>query len=84
MTDGAGFTGSHIVGRLLTDDFEVMVIDNLSTGRLENVAHHQGKNRGHMRDFIDAQDAVDASMLDPAKKGAVGEVLASPRESLPQ
>lgn len=37
VTGGAGFIGSHIVDRLLLDGLEVRVIDNLSSGRLENL-----------------------------------------------
>ena len=56
VTGGAGFIGSHIVDRMLSDGCEVTVIDNLSTGRLENVAHHQGKTgfhfiKGDIRNF---------------------------------
>ena len=35
---GAGFIGSHLAERLLRDDHEVVVLDNLSTGRRENLA----------------------------------------------
>lgn len=42
VTGGAGFIGSHLVDRLLNDRHHVIVIDNCSTGRLENLAQHQG------------------------------------------
>ena len=39
VTGGCGFIGSHIVDRLLAEGHEVTVIDNMSTGRRENLAH---------------------------------------------
>ena len=56
VTGGAGFIGSHIADRLLKEGFEVTVIDNLDTGRLENIANHQDKKefnfiKGDIRDF---------------------------------
>jgi UDP-glucose 4-epimerase len=38
VTGGAGFIGSHLVDRLLHDGHEVAVLDNLSSGRRENVS----------------------------------------------
>ena len=38
VTGGAGFIGSHIVERLLKDGHSVTVIDNLCTGREENLS----------------------------------------------
>ncbi|TGK17246.1 SDR family oxidoreductase [Leptospira fluminis] len=39
VTGGAGFIGSHLVDVLLKDDFEVVVLDNFSTGRPFNLEH---------------------------------------------
>ncbi|MCX7722562.1 MAG: GDP-mannose 4,6-dehydratase, partial [Verrucomicrobiae bacterium] len=39
ITGGAGFIGSHLADALLGRGHRVVVIDNLSTGRLENIAH---------------------------------------------
>ncbi|MFJ8246324.1 NAD-dependent epimerase/dehydratase family protein [Peribacillus asahii] len=38
VTGGAGFIGSHIVDELLAQNFEVIVIDNLSTGNISNLS----------------------------------------------
>lgn len=37
VTGGAGFIGSHIVDRLVNDGHEVIILDNFSTGKRENV-----------------------------------------------
>ncbi len=39
VTGGAGYIGSHLVDLLLASDHEVTVVDNLSTGKIANVAH---------------------------------------------
>ena len=39
VTGGAGFLGSHLCERLLQDDHEVVCLDNLFTGRRQNVMH---------------------------------------------
>jgi UDP-glucose 4-epimerase len=45
VTGGAGFIGSHMVDLLLQEGFRVHVLDNLTGGRLDNLAHHQGNPR---------------------------------------
>ncbi len=39
VTGGAGFLGSHLCDKLIEEDFNVICIDNLLTGRFENIEH---------------------------------------------
>jgi len=45
ITGGAGFIGSHLADKLLGHGHRVLVLDDLSTGRLTNVAHLDGHPR---------------------------------------
>ena len=45
ITGGAGFIGSHLAEALLKKGHKVSVLDNLSTGRLENIQHLQDEPR---------------------------------------
>ncbi len=45
VTGAAGFLGSHLTDRLLSDGHTVLGVDNLSTGDLENLAHLAGHPR---------------------------------------
>jgi dTDP-glucose 4,6-dehydratase len=45
LTGAAGFIGSHLCDRLLDDGAEVIGVDNLITGRFENIAHLMGHER---------------------------------------
>jgi len=47
VAGGAGFIGSHIVDKLLEADVDVTVLDNLSTGRMENLRHHKHNTHFH-------------------------------------
>jgi UDP-glucose 4-epimerase len=45
VTGGAGFIGSHLVDRLLSDGRSVRVLDNLVVGNLRNLEQHKGHRR---------------------------------------
>jgi UDP-glucose 4-epimerase len=45
VTGGAGFIGSHVTGQLVNEGHEVTVLDNLATGRVENLAHIRDRVR---------------------------------------
>ncbi|OGC90385.1 MAG: nucleoside-diphosphate sugar epimerase [candidate division Zixibacteria bacterium RBG_16_53_22] len=42
ITGGAGFIGSHLAEKLLEQGHHVFAVDNLSTGKLENIVHLRG------------------------------------------
>ncbi|MCH8349303.1 MAG: SDR family oxidoreductase [Chloroflexi bacterium] len=81
VTGGAGFIGSHLVDRLVSQGFRVVVIDNLSTGKLKNLNpaatfHHVDiTNKSVVEVFqreqpdlvfhLAAQASVSASTKDP-------------------
>ena len=69
LTGGAGFIGSHLAERLLELGHEVHVLDNLSTGSIENIAHLKGRagfsyvidsvtNEPLLAEMIDQSDVV--------------------------
>jgi len=57
VTGGAGFIGSHLVERLVKDEHDVLVFDNLSTGTLDNI-------KGFL-DVLHAGHFVQADVRDP-------------------
>lgn len=63
VTGGAGFIGSHLVDRLLADSWEVAVLDDLSSGRPENL-----DNAGRRVRFVEG-DLCDEVTLRGAAEG---------------
>lgn len=59
VTGGTGFIGSHVVDRLVNSDYDVRVIDNLSTGKLSNIESHIDGGRV---DFVKG-DIRDAQLV---------------------
>lgn len=63
VTGGAGFIGSHLVDWLIKDGYEVVVLDNFFSGKLENIKHHldSGKfylTEGDVRNSEDVKEAI--------------------------
>jgi dTDP-glucose 4,6-dehydratase len=65
VTGGAGFLGSHLCARLLDDGAEVVAIDNLVTGSMDNLADVIGRDgfrfvRYDVTDYLHVPGRVDA------------------------
>jgi dTDP-glucose 4,6-dehydratase len=45
VTGGAGFLGSHLCDKLLQENFDVICIDNLLTGTIDNIIHLSGNEK---------------------------------------
>jgi len=80
ITGGAGFIGSHLSERLLADSIGVTVIDNLSTGSLENIKDfHENRHfeffKGDIRDEGLMEKLVEKSDVIYHLAAAVGVQL---------
>src|SRR6476619_2832428 len=64
ITGGAGFVGSHMAEALLERGDEVFVLDNLSTGSIDNIAHLKGHPRFHYTIDTITNEPLLAEMLD--------------------
>lgn len=64
ITGGAGFVGSHLAGTLLERGDEVYVIDNLSTGSIENIEHLKDHPRFHYTIDTISNEPVAAELVD--------------------
>ena len=64
VTGRAGFIGSHLVDKLMSRGFDVVVLDDFSSGRRENLSVHFGKPNfclveGDVRDEADVKKALE-------------------------
>jgi UDP-glucose 4-epimerase len=63
VTGGAGFIGSHLIDRLLSEGHKVTVLDNFSTGRKENLAHNRKNLNLLIHKFDLSSDLTNLSNL---------------------
>ena len=66
ITGGAGFIGSHLSEALLTEKHQVYVLDDLSTGSIDNIAHLKGRPDFHYTIDSVFNDSLVAEMVDRA------------------
>ncbi len=64
ITGGAGFLGSHLADHFIDQGFEVIVVDNLLTGSLDNIAHLFGREQFRflhhdVTEFVHVRGPVD-------------------------
>jgi nucleoside-diphosphate-sugar epimerase len=68
ITGGAGFVGSHLSEALLERGDEVFILDNLSTGSIENVVHLKTNPRFHYTIDTVSNEPVIAELIDRCDK----------------
>jgi len=62
ITGGAGFIGSHLTDRLVADGHQITILDNLATGRKENLSAHLGRENVTF---------IEGSILDLSRLGGL-------------
>lgn len=86
ITGGCGFIGSFLAERMLGDGHGVVVLDNLSTGSLDNVAHLEDRSGferviGSVRDQSLVIELVDQCDIAIHLAAAVGVKMILDRPS---
>jgi dTDP-glucose 4,6-dehydratase len=85
ITGGAGFLGSHLCRRLVADGFEVVCLDNLVTGRADNLADLIGQGlrlvKVDVSDYIHVPGPVEA-VLHFASPASPADYLRLPIQTL--
>ncbi len=87
ITGGAGFIGSHLCDALISRGDEVTILDNLSTGSQDNIAHLEGKikvSQGDIRDqaLVESLVADSELVLHMAAALGIDNILQNPIESI--
>jgi len=70
VTGGAGFIGSHLVDRLVDEGWEVLVVDDLSTGHVANLADARSRGQVHFHQI----DIRDETFLAAAERFSPEEI----------
>jgi len=78
ITGGAGFIGSHIAERLVKQKKKVVILDNLSTGRLDNISKFKNKLK-----FIKCDISKKGNWVNEFKKKCVVFHLAALADIVP-
>jgi len=86
VTGGAGFIGSHLCERLLSDGHYVLAMDNLITGSTDNISHLAGRGDFHfihhdVTNYIFVQDQLDF-VFHLASPASPADYLAYPIQTL--
>jgi UDP-glucose 4-epimerase len=81
VTGGAGFIGSHMVDLLVDHGYSVVVIDNLVTGRAENLAQHRREPRVEFHETDMCAVAADSRLFKDVDYvfhfGGIGDIVPS-------